>query len=352
MSVYLADKAEVSSIDSNWRIVVSRDDTNLVRNLTLAGAKTVFRTWTGSPTGHVVVGADTAEAVLRANWSGASDPTVGDDTADGYGVGSVWTTTAGKVWQCTDATLGAAVWKDLTATTPPAGSGTELQLRGSASAFGALTGSSSANGGIALVSQAIGAVPLSITLASGQTANAFQVTSSGGTAGDLVSIAKDGTVKSSVSTAPWYMGRFSGANGAGFALDGSGNLNLLAANSYETALVSPNILRGWSAFVFQWANQVWDGSQLVNATADLGLARNAEGAAEFNNGTPGTYRDVKLRKLDATEGVSAGPVTFAVLNATSATATLGIYRITDRGNKLAYPDGTNWRFVGDDAIIS
>lgn len=56
--------------------------------------------------------------------------------------------------------------------------------------------------------------------------------------------------------------------------------------------------------------------------------------------------------LTATEGISSGPVTFAVLNATTATATLGVYRITDRANRLAYPDGTNWRFVGDDAIIS
>lgn len=57
-------------------------------------------------------------------------------------------------------------------------------------------------------------------------------------------------------------------------------------------------------------------------------------------------------KLSCDVGISAGPVTFAVLNASTPTATLGVYRITDRNNRLAYPDGTNWRFVSDDAIIS
>lgn len=53
-----------------------------------------------------------------------------------------------------------------------------------------------------------------------------------------------------------------------------------------------------------------------------------------------------------TGGIAATPGTFAVVNATTATATLGLRRITDRGSRLAYPDGTNWRFVSDDAIIS
>ena len=61
---------------------------------------------------------------------------------------------------------------------------------------------------------------------------------------------------------------------------------------------------------------------------------------------------ITCSSISASSGLSAGAVTFAVLNATTPTATLGVYRITDRGNKLAYPDGTNWRFVGDDAIIS
>jgi hypothetical protein len=41
-------------------------------------------------------------------------PGVGDDTGDGYAVGSVWVdTTADKIYQAVDVTLGAAVWKEL-----------------------------------------------------------------------------------------------------------------------------------------------------------------------------------------------------------------------------------------------
>lgn len=46
------------------------------------------------------------------NLSATTDPGVGDDSGDGYHVGSRWfNTSAGRVWMCTDATLGAAVWK-------------------------------------------------------------------------------------------------------------------------------------------------------------------------------------------------------------------------------------------------
>jgi hypothetical protein len=41
-------------------------------------------------------------------------PTTGDDSGDGYSVGSVWiNVTADTVYQCADATVGAAVWKQL-----------------------------------------------------------------------------------------------------------------------------------------------------------------------------------------------------------------------------------------------
>ena len=53
-------------------------------------------------------------------------PTTGDDSADGYSVGSKWIdTSADKVYECLDATEGAAVWKETT-TTPGAGTGDML----------------------------------------------------------------------------------------------------------------------------------------------------------------------------------------------------------------------------------
>lgn len=48
------------------------------------------------------------------NLAAATAPTVSDDSGDGYGVGSLWVDTAADdVWQCVDATAGAAVWRPL-----------------------------------------------------------------------------------------------------------------------------------------------------------------------------------------------------------------------------------------------
>jgi hypothetical protein len=45
------------------------------------------------------------------NYGAASDPTVNDDAADGYIRGAVWiNVAAGRLFFCTDATTGAAVW--------------------------------------------------------------------------------------------------------------------------------------------------------------------------------------------------------------------------------------------------
>ena len=60
-------------------------------------------------------------AIIEANlplmkFNATTDPGVGDDDADGYGVGSRWVnTTLGKIWECTDASTGAAVWVDSSA---------------------------------------------------------------------------------------------------------------------------------------------------------------------------------------------------------------------------------------------
>jgi len=54
-----------------------------------------------------------ARAQLGGAASFATDPGVGDDTADGYRAGSLWlNTTDGGLFVCTDATAGAAVWEE------------------------------------------------------------------------------------------------------------------------------------------------------------------------------------------------------------------------------------------------
>jgi len=53
--------------------------------------------------------------VAKANTSATTAPTTGDDTDDGYAVGSWWTdVTADEVYACVDATASAAVWLHLT----------------------------------------------------------------------------------------------------------------------------------------------------------------------------------------------------------------------------------------------
>lgn len=50
---------------------------------------------------------------IKCNFGGTTAPVVGDDSADGYVVGSRWIdTTNDKEYVCTDNSAGAAVWKE------------------------------------------------------------------------------------------------------------------------------------------------------------------------------------------------------------------------------------------------
>jgi hypothetical protein len=57
-----------------------------------------------------------ADAIPLDNLIATTDPTVNDDSGDGYGVGSSWANvTLDKFFVCVDATVGAAVWNDTAA---------------------------------------------------------------------------------------------------------------------------------------------------------------------------------------------------------------------------------------------
>ena len=69
----------------------------------------------------LITGGATSE--LKYNLAATTDPGVGDDSDDGYSVGSRWiNVTLDKEFACLDATVGAAVWGNTT-TTDGAGSG-------------------------------------------------------------------------------------------------------------------------------------------------------------------------------------------------------------------------------------
>jgi len=56
--------------------------------------------------------------VVKSNLAATTAPGVSDDGVAGYGIGSVWIDTTGdKSYLCVDASTGAAVWNDLTAST-------------------------------------------------------------------------------------------------------------------------------------------------------------------------------------------------------------------------------------------
>ena len=53
-------------------------------------------------------------AVAKCKWDATTGPVVGDDSADGYVVGSRWwDTTAHKLYECESNSAGAAIWRQI-----------------------------------------------------------------------------------------------------------------------------------------------------------------------------------------------------------------------------------------------
>ena len=58
------------------------------------------------------------EPRLKNNLSASADPTANDDSDDGYEVGSLWiNTSTDEAFQCTDATVASAVWRQISIST-------------------------------------------------------------------------------------------------------------------------------------------------------------------------------------------------------------------------------------------
>ncbi len=74
------------------------------------------------------------------------------------------------------------------------------------------------------------------------------------------------------------------------------------------------------------------------------------GRCGINNASPSVALDV-TGAINATGLMCCGVYTFATVPIASSN-TGKFLRISDRTQKHAYSDGTNWRFFGDDAIIS
>lgn len=83
----------------------------------LTAVRTVPVGGTGVATldGFVYGNGAAAMTAVKANLGAVVDPTVNEDSGDGYGIGSIWVNTATKnIFFATDVTVGAAVWRIVT----------------------------------------------------------------------------------------------------------------------------------------------------------------------------------------------------------------------------------------------
>lgn len=119
-----ATSALITVIDASTGVsTVEAVDANIFGNEVLSS-----RPASGANVGDIFIVLDTANSFFRWDiWDGSAwqqieskksnrtattDPTVGDDSGDGYDVGSIWVnTTSDEVFICADSSSGAAVWQ-------------------------------------------------------------------------------------------------------------------------------------------------------------------------------------------------------------------------------------------------
>lgn len=133
-----------------------------------------------------------ARGGIGVNTCTAYSPVFAGTTATGAFQCAVGVGTSGQVLTSNGAGV-LPSWQ-VSASFSSAGSGSEIQARLTATTVQAVTGSSTANGGIALVNQSAAAVPFSVTGAASQSGNLLDVTANGGGAGGLFAITSAGRV--------------------------------------------------------------------------------------------------------------------------------------------------------------
>lgn len=87
-----------------------------------------------------------AGSSLKNNFAGTAPPAVGDDSVDGYAVGSVWIDTVAvpkEAYRCASAAVGAAVWLKTTLSLDELGTGALLDIEAAAAENNVLVGGSS-----------------------------------------------------------------------------------------------------------------------------------------------------------------------------------------------------------------
>ena len=132
-------------------------------------------------------------------------------------------------------------------------------------------------------------------------------------------------------------------NGVGFEVWSTNHLIMLLGGEYMAAFISgaaanPGLRLGQNKLL-SWSSNGNDATS--SATASIGQS----------GGTVTVTTNLTSTAITATGLMCCGVYTFATVP--SASSNTGKFlRISDRAQKHAYSDGTNWRFFGDDAIIS
>jgi len=113
--------------------------------------------------------------------------------------------------------------------------------------------------------------------------------------------------------------------GGGF-LSGFGSFSEIATNSISVSgnenLASTSLVR-------------WSSTTDPAGAKDTGLSRNAAGVVEINNGTAGTWRDLKARRGEFVEDLAGGTATVLTLRNSNATGTTQVQFTSAAATKSA-----------------
>lgn len=128
----------------------------------------------------------------------------------------------------------------------------------------------------------------------------------GGAYGNSLNYTSAGQLISPIGTSALPSFSFAGDTSTGIYQDASGHISFSSGGGFgveiEGAIGGIRIHPSWK---FGW------GSANPSSVYDTGLSRNAAGVVEVNNGTAGTFRDLKIRQHFVDQTVTAGGTTGA-----------------------------------------
>ncbi|MEL0022525.1 MAG: hypothetical protein VW709_21890, partial [Rickettsiales bacterium] len=113
--VAAADRIEIEDDDAAAGSKSKKATASELVNATLVNAAgAVMNSDISAAEGFVRKTGSGAYEAIKSNLTATAAPTTGDDTGDGYAVGSLWIdVTNDNVYQCVDATAASAVWRHL-----------------------------------------------------------------------------------------------------------------------------------------------------------------------------------------------------------------------------------------------